>query len=203
MKYFLIDGDAPAHKPSAEWNALSKQTLHCVCGNRFPTVTAVEVTLAKPPVKVPLTAVGFSSVGVIRDDLRKAIGESLFEETFHTAAVSVAGSVAPGFRSFVGRSPLRLRGNATSWFRFCSRCESMWYLAFEPYVLSVDVREGKPLYATNRCPIVARDDVADKINRGRVKRVVIRPLESLEAPIDGLPVDLRDAPRDKQRGTFT
>ena len=204
LKYYLIDsGKAAAHRATPEWNAVSKRELHCVCGNRLPKVRGVDVELAKPPVNVPLTAVGLSSIGVIRDDLQRAIGEVLFDEVFYTGVVSTPRGVDDRYRSFVGKHALTVRGNATSWFRFCAQCQSTWYLGLgDLYVLGRDVSEGRAVYATRRCPIVIREDVANRVLQARIQKVSIQQIDVLEQPLDDLPSDLGDAPRDVVRGQF-
>ncbi len=197
MTYFLLhSGRASAEVPTSDFE-MELEKLECSCGNRLASEAPMDAFLSESLSGVPLNCIRGSTVGIIRDDLMQLLEIGQFHKTFAVGRVFVKGAIVTGFHTFIGRNPITIRGDATSLFRTCGFCQNPVYVALNnEYVLSFDVREGASTYSTGRSSIVVSEEIWTQILLSKIFKVQCKSIGIHDVPIDGLPADLRMAPRD-------
>ena len=197
MNYFLLDSGRVKADATEKWKTWRREQLECSCGNRRIKPQPIDADLEVPLPNLPLNFISGSSVGIIRDDLLEVLNATQFHRTFVVGQVVLNGCSVSGFHTFIGRNPIQIRGDSTSMFRTCQLCDNPVYVALrEEHLLSGSIADRSPLYSTRRPVIILDSDTLASVIDSRIANVHRKLLGVRDEPLDGLPVNLRDAPHD-------
>lgn len=148
-------------------------------------------------------------VGIIRDDVLDAVLECCkgeFEKAFYIGEVTPLKKSRSKhkYHSIVAKSTefqLSVRGGKSSLFSYCDDCGQLGYAAsggddFVEYLLEFDVRTDKMIYAERIYSLYLREDAAERFMARGFPKVKLDKMKMRKTPLDGLPIDLNELPKD-------
>jgi hypothetical protein len=198
QNYFRIAPSREALESTTDaWDELNARPDCKLCGFHSPFKEPVRVELKYAHLKEPLNNVGIVEVGIIRSDLLDLIGVDLFRDYFLLGDVyDTAKNLTARCLSYVGRRTIDIRGDTTSSFRWCQNCGNPVYIPHgDRYLLESDVLEELPLYEGHPSVVIFRADVMARVTAAAPEFQFVE-LPIRDEPLDGLPLDLRDARKD-------
>jgi hypothetical protein len=191
MDFFQLSSKSPnPETPDKGWFAEAKQTLLCKgCSSPRVTGRPIDVVVETMPDRSALNFVH----GVCIQIATTALVQGLFPEGPHESLLlgKVFGpdrKEAVGFVTLMNRERILVRGNERSTFRVCPDCQRVWYSAIgRRYILKRDVGSAT-VHESQFGDLVVSEDVAKRVIGGNWRNLVIRKLELLDEPVDGLSV---------------
>lgn len=216
--YFAIDfGDFAQPIPDPAWVRSVVTPICCSCGTLLNprSVDAVVEDIDSGPLNAldirvnrspPDSTMG--TIGIMRNDLRDALDEftsGAFSEAFYWGDMKYTIKKPPKvFQTFLNKSNeimLSSRGGKSSFFRFCENCRRPRYAPsggadFTCYLLTQMIRDKSPFYISSVFSLFVRADIADKLKARRISKLDIKKIPVRETPLDGLPIDLNELPKD-------
>ena len=185
-------GDDAGYAPR-DWEQTVFGSAICIgCKSPLPTVAYVDVRLETTPHVSPITIVMGLGLGLIQEAFIDALGRAEVERHLSLGRVSDgSGNLVPTLRTFVGKVQTTMRGNKKSTFRFCDQCGKILYFPIgERYLLKSEFSES-PISESNIHQLVVGEEILDRIDLKRWKRLGIDELPIRDTPLDGRGADLR------------
>ena len=178
------------------WEDQARRTWACRgCDFPKPMTREIDIYLDPAhnewPLKLTIDRSVRVTVGFARHDFLEAIGYALIERYFHLGRLFwgyAEGRDMQDFCTFHSKgNPVYIRGNPKSQYRRCDQCGRMIYVAFgRKYVLARDLREDVPIYESSSNKFLMHEGLADRLRKGRWKRLAVEKIPVLEHPADGL-----------------
>lgn len=177
--------------PTAGYSASYRERFPCLHRKKD---SAINVELAVIGEDVPLTACEVALVGIIRNDLTDALGESLAKHVQLGRVFDNNHNLMDKYRSLGSETRFRLRGGLKSTHCRCPVCDQfLYYPMGEWYFLKSDLT-GQPIYYGSGLMMgfIVNEEIYQRLRHRKWPRLYIRRLPILDSPRDGLPHELPD-----------
>ncbi len=200
--YFSIEMNSNDTNVATRDTIVPEQFACPACGFRKELTHLTDIENAYDPANLPLSFLQQPFLPVLRRDLFMAIGEETIRRYCWGSKLYEAGTDPSSSEFFIvapKRGWVNLRGNKKSSYRACEECGNYAYFGcgMKTYVVRHAIRDNLELYIDQRCHILLRDDVTERVLSVRAKwpKLKIKELEILDEPRDGFPVDLQPKQR--------
>jgi len=164
------------------------------CSAPRPGISRVDVQLEELPGQAPIQKVSGLGIGVIRKSFLDALGQDLIEKHFFLGSVTDEnGRNVPELISLRGKHQTIVRGNPDSTFRACNTCGRPMYFPIGTRYILKGTFSFAPVSQSNLTQLVVNDEILDRIDLKRWKKIGIEELPIVDAPTDGLLSSLEGA----------
>lgn len=186
MNYYKLGSSAmDGNSLESTFNVRLRDKLFCHSCNKLLTNTScIDVVLAENPYNYPLDVA--SGIGIIRKDLVEAIGYEVFINNMMIGKVFYpAGTCHEKFFTFRGRKIINIFSDKFDKVKKCSVCGRLSVFPLGKYYMLRTDFEGTQLFECYFHGLVISENILNKINNFKWRKISIMKLEITDQPPEG------------------